>query len=90
MVQQPDLDQCQRLFQSGGDRAVGSAGFAVAAGVVVADDQRGRVVGKGAADDFARMHLGAVDGATEQFFEGDRAVAGVEEQRGEDLMRQSA
>ena len=43
-----------------------------------------------AADDLARVDLGAVDGAAEHFLEGDRAVAGVEEQHREHFMRQAA
>ena len=38
--------------------------------------------------DFARVHLGAVEGAAEQLLVGDHAVPGVEEQAGEDLVRQ--
>ncbi len=55
--------------------------------MVVADDHRGGVVRQRAPGDLARMHFGAVDGAAEQLLEGERAVASVEEQRGEDLLR---
>src|SRR3546814_7437055 len=43
------------------------------------------VVRQRPAHDLARMHLGAVDRAAEQLLERQRPVAGVEEQRGEDL-----
>ena len=69
MVQQADLDQRQRLFQAGGDGAVGGGRLRIAGRVVVADDHRRRVVGQGAAHDFARMHFGAIDRALEQFLE---------------------
>src|SRR3546814_1688799 len=53
--------------------------------MVVADDARRGGVRQRPAHDLARMHLGAVDRAAEQLLERQRPVAGVEEQRGEDL-----
>jgi hypothetical protein len=72
--------------QAGGDGLVAAAGFGIAAGMVVADDHRRCVVGQRAPRDFARIDLRAIHRAAEQFLEGQRAVAGVEEQRGEDLL----
>src|SRR3546814_12045953 len=72
------LFPCTTLFRSG-------AGFGAATGMVVADDERRGVVRQRPAHDLARMHLGAVDRAAEQLLERQRPVAGVEEQRGEDL-----
>src|SRR5690606_30978910 len=85
VVEQADVDQGQGLLQARGHGAVGGAGLGAAAGVVVADDHRRGVARQGAAHHFARMHLGAVDGAAEQLLEGERAMAGIQEQRGEDL-----
>ena len=47
--------------------------------------KRGGVVHERPAHDLARGHDRAVDGAAEQRLEGDEAVAGVEEEGGEDL-----
>ena len=54
--------------------------------MVVTDDHRRRIVAQRPPHHLARVHLGAVDGAGEQFLEGQRPVAGVEEQGGEDLV----
>src|SRR5690606_20016784 len=66
VVEQAHVHQVQGLLQPGGDRAVGGAGLAAAAGVVVAHDDRRRVVAQRAPDHLARVHLGAVDRAAEQ------------------------
>ena len=50
---------------------------------IMADDHRRRVVAQRPPHHLARMHLGAVDGAAEEFLEGQGAMAGVQEQRGE-------
>ena len=78
MVEQAHVDQRQGLLQPRGDGAVGGAGFGIAAGMVVADYQRGGIVRKRAAHDFARVHFGAIDGAVEQLLERECAVARVE------------
>src|SRR5690606_22462431 len=85
VVEQADVDQGQGLLQARGRGAVGGAGLGATAGVVVAHDHRRGIAGQGTAHDFARVHLGAVDGAAEQFLEGERAMAGIQEQHGEYL-----
>jgi hypothetical protein len=60
------------------------------AGVVVAHDHGGGVVGDRAAHHLARMDLGAVDGAAEQFLERDGAMARVQEQHREHFVRAPA
>ena len=90
MIQQPHLHQGQRLLQARGDGAVGGGGLGISRGMVVADDHRRGVVGQRPAHDFARVDLGAVDRALEQLLERQRAMAGIQEQRGEDLVSASA
>src|SRR5690606_3397695 len=90
VVEQAYVDQRQRLLEAGGDGAVGGAGLGVAAGMVVADDHRRRTLRQRAFDQDPRMHLGAVDAAAEQLLEAERAMAGVEVERGEHFMSQSA
>ena len=87
MVQQADLDQGQGLLQALGDGAVGGRGVGAAGRVVVTDDHRRRIVAQRPPHHLARVHLGAVDGAGEQFLEGQRAVPGVQEQHREHLVR---
>jgi len=36
VVEQAHVDQAQRLLELGGDRAIGGAGFAAAAGMIMA------------------------------------------------------
>lgn len=45
---------------------------------------------QGPAHDLARVHLGAIDRALEQLLERQRAMAGVQEQSGEDFVSASA
>ena len=61
------------------------ARLGLARGVVVAEDDGGRVVANRAAHHLARVHGDAVEGAAEQRLEGEDPVAVVEEEAGEDL-----
>ena len=90
MVEDADIGQGQRLLEPGGHRTVGGAGFTAAAGMVVRQDDGGGVMGQAALEHLARMYLGAVEGAAEQFFESYHAMPGVEEQAGEHFVRQGA
>ena len=66
MVQQPDVDQRERLLHALRDELVGLAGFCNATGVIVVHDDR---CGSGLEDDanhFARVHGCAVDRSSEE------------------------
>ncbi len=54
--------------------------------MVVTEDDGGGIVIQAALDHFPWMHLGTIDGASEQFLEGDRPVSGIQEQAGEHLV----
>ncbi len=86
MVDQADVQQPQRAVQAPGEAAVGGGRLRVAGRVVMADDHRGRVVGKRTPQHFTGMYLGLVDRAAEEFLEGQRAVAGVQEKGREHLL----
>ena len=88
MVEQPDLDQRQRLRELQRDAAIGLAGLGDARRVIVAQDHRRRVVGERAFDDLARVDRRAVDRAAEQLLVADQPVPRVEEQAAEHLVRQ--
>ena len=85
MVEQPHIDEGQRLLQLGREVPVGGAWLRHAARVVVGDDDGGRIHRQRALDDDAWVHGSGVDGALEQDRFGDDPVAVVEEQRGEAL-----
>jgi len=55
--------------------------------MVVREYQGGRVVLQRLANDLARMHAGAVDGAAKHLFEVNQAVAVVEVQAAEHFVR---
>ncbi len=80
MIQQAHIDQRERLFQAGGHGTVGGAGFGIAAGVVVADDDRCRALRQRAFDQNPWMHFGTIDAAVEQRFEAQCAMTRVQEQ----------
>jgi len=86
MVEHPHIDQLQRLLKPLSEHPVGLAGLGVAGGVVVAQDQRGGVVGQGALDDLPGMDTGAVDRAAKQRLEGQHLVLGIEKQATEHLV----
>ena len=90
MVQQADVQQGQRLFQSPRDGLIGQAGFADTGRVIVCCDQRCRTVTQRPLGDHARVDRRAVDGAVEQFLEGDHAMARVEKEAGENHINQNA
>ena len=77
----------ERVAQARVIVAIGLARLGHAGRMVVREDHRGGVVRQATPHDFARMHAGAVDRAAEQFLEGDHAMAVVEEQAGEHLVR---
>src|SRR6056297_2014546 len=88
VIQHADIDECERVPESPGDHFVGLAGLGDAGGVIMRQDQRGGILRQGALDDLARVDAGAVDGAAEQFLEKNHAVAVVQVQAAEHLVRQ--
>ncbi len=86
MVEHPHIDQLHRLLQTLGQHPVGRARLGVSRGVVMAQDQRRRVVCQGALDHLARMHAGGVDRAAKEDFECQDPMPGIEEQTGKHLM----
>ncbi len=80
MVEHSHIDQLHRLLQTLGQRPVGRARLGVSRGVVVAQDQRRRVVRQGALDHLARMNAGGVDRAAKQDLECQDPMPGIEEQ----------
>lgn len=87
MVEQAHIDQGQGLLELDGELAVGGAGFGDAARVVVRHQHGRGVAAQGLLHEDARVHAGAVDGALGEDALGDQAMAVVEEQGGEALVR---
>src|SRR5438105_9614611 len=90
MIQHTYVDQRQRALKLRRDVAIGLARFGHARWMVVREDHGSGVVGQTTPHDFARIHAGAIDRAAEQFLEGDYAMALVEKQAGEHLVRMRA
>lgn len=85
MIEHPDINESQRLLEPVGQSLVGGAGRRLSGRMVVRKNDRGRVMGKGFLDHFPGMDGAAVDGAVEELFEGEGAVAGVEEEGDKDF-----
>jgi len=91
VIDDADVDEGERLFEASCDELVGLAGLRDAGrSVIVKEDHGGGVGLDDDARDFARIHRGAVDGAAEENLAADEAVAAIEEQEAEDLVRQRA
>ena len=60
MIEEPDVDQGQRLAQPPGDQFVSLAGFGDAGGVPVGYDQSGGIERQRSLHDFARINTRAV------------------------------
>jgi hypothetical protein len=86
VIENPDVDECQRILQARGDQLVGLAWFGDAARVVVREDDCGGVVLQGFLNDFARVDACAVDRAAEELLTGDEPVTVVEVDQGEDFV----
>ena len=80
MVEQPDIDQGQGLFEGLGKDPVRLTGFRVTAGVIMHRDDGPAVEQQGPLDHFPRVDAGTVEGAAKQFLKGQHAMLGVEEQ----------
>lgn len=87
MIEQADFHQIKRVPESFGNGQVGLAGPGVARRMVVGDDERGGAPGKRLFNHHARMDMGGVYGAREQFFKSNDPVPGVEIQRAKNLVR---
>ncbi len=89
VVQDPDVQQCQRLLQPNRDRPVGCTWLRVAGWVVVEEHQGGRVVMQRALGDDPRVDFAGIDGAGEEVLGGDDPVLRVQEDDAENFVRQS-
>ena len=87
VVEDPDVEQRQRIAQSPGDELVRLACLGDARRMVVREDHCGRIVRECLPHHFARVHARAVDRAAKEFVEGDQAMAVVEVQAAEHLVR---
>ena len=90
MIEDPHPDQPQRRDQFLGDGSVGRARFWVSTGVVVGQDGRPGVDGKGCPDDFPGVKGRAAEGAGEEPFAGKDLVPGVQSHDVELLVEERA
>lgn len=88
MVEDPDVEQRQRLLQALGDFAVGFAGLWIPARVVVEEDDGDGVEVQGTLCYDSRVDIAPVDGAAEEMFGCEDVMLGVEEDDPEDFVRQ--
>jgi hypothetical protein len=86
VIEQPHIDQRQRLLQSRGDCAISGGRFATTRRMIVADDDSGSIALQGASCDFARMHLATVHGSEKQVFDRYDAVTRVQKNAGEHFL----
>ena len=68
-----------------GDEFVGPTRLCDAGGVIVGEDEARCVVSECLSHDFARVHARPIDGAAEQFLEGDQPMPGIEIEAAEHL-----
>ena len=78
MIEQADVDQRERLFDTLGDQLIGLTRLGNSGRMVVCDDHGGGVPLQSLLDHLARMHARPVDRAAEQLFEVDQTVTVVE------------
>jgi len=86
VIEHPDIEQRERIAQATRDELIGLARLGDPGRVVVRKDHCGRVVRERLPHDFTRVHAGAVDGAAEEFVEGDQTMPAVEMQAAEHLV----
>lgn len=89
VVEDSDVQQCERLLQPHRDRPVGGTWLRVPGRVVVEEHQGRGVVMQRALGDDPRVDFAGIDGAGEQVLGGDDPVLRVQEDDAEDFMRQS-
>ena len=80
VIENPDIDERQRLLQAPGDELVRLARLENSRWVVMGENERRGIVRQSLAQHLPGMHPGTVDRAAEQLLEGDEPVAVVEEQ----------
>ena len=85
MIENADINQRKRFFESLRNQLICNARLGYRAWVVVAQDYRRSVQLKRSLHHFSRMNTGSVDGAIEEVFCGNQSVAIVEEETGEDF-----
>lgn len=88
VVEDPHVEERQRLLQAFSDLAVCLAGLRVARRVVVKQDDCGSAELKSALCHDSRVDIAPVDGAGEQMLSGQDLVLGVEEENTEHLVGQ--
>ena len=85
MVQDPDIEERQRLFQSLCDPPVGTARLRDARGVIMGKNDRPGTQLQGPSDNLPGVHCGTVKGAEEQVLTAQYTVLTVEKQATEHL-----
>jgi hypothetical protein len=85
MVEKPDVDRGQGLFDLASNDPVGTGRFRVAGGVVVEGDDRSGIQHERSFDDLARVDFRAVHRAEEEIFDREDGMANVEEDAAEDF-----
>ncbi|EGD08691.1 hypothetical protein XVE_3075 [Xanthomonas vesicatoria ATCC 35937] len=88
VVNDPNVQEAQRLLQAFGDLAVRFARLRIATRVVVEEDDSDRVELQGTLGDDPAMDLAAVDSAGEQVLGRNDVVLVVQEDDPEDFVRQ--
>ena len=86
MVQEPDIDQVQGGFQPQRDALIGLAGFGDPGWMIVSQNDRGRIDGKGLFDDLAGVDGRPVYRAAEQLVKSEDPMPVVEEQAAKQLV----
>jgi len=86
MVEDPDVDQCQRRLEVLRQELVGTARLGRAARVVVCQRHRGGVALQRALHDLARVDRGLRQRAAEHLHGTEQPILGVEKQHDENLV----
>jgi hypothetical protein len=90
VIQDADIEERESLFQASGDELVGLTGLCYAGRMIVEEDDSGGVSLEHDACDLARVHGGTGDRAAEENPSTNESMAGVEEQKAKDFIRQRA
>src|SRR5580698_456235 len=88
MVNYPDLNERERLFERCRDEFVGTRGIFYRARMLMDQDDRGGVASQNQLDDLTRCYVRPIQRAAEQLDEVDEMMASREQQHAEDLVFQ--